>query len=633
MRVNRVGARATRIGLAAVVVLVAAPVVGASAHAPGRHPAVSAVGKPLPNKKHRPTFPGKRHHHGKKRKGAGLGQNGGCPDVAGGYCTYSLTNDTPYVLNLTTAHAFWTPFGQSQHDTSFDVAPAQALQPGQRSSFTLQQAQAWDSWIGAEVDYNFADVNGGPHRVQLDVDQSYGNLSSYSQDSNGSGGWTNSTSTIQMRSHPGGSANDVDVILSHPAVAKIDAKAEPTKAAAVMAMWPNGTNKNFTPTTGVSFSQGPASRISGVVYNTTNANDTFTYTAGTTADETTSIGVKLSWSTSLDILGLADVKIGTSVTGGHSWATSRQLTNSDTETIRPGYKGWIDAQVTSATITGNFSFDINGITYEVDNASITEPGMGQNGPDGSVDWSTPIAKIAPGSPGKGGKHKRGKPRRKKHKRTRRYSRCKHYSGRIGKAHACVHWLTELGDNTVKIDAQADPKAAAAAMALWPNATNTSFTATTNPIYTNTNQQVISNYFTTPPDSLDPSLGGLSASESNSSSWSLGGSVSAETTLSVLGFANASVSVEFTAEHQWTNGTSVSQSVSATTDPGCTSWIEGYASQVTFDGDYAFTVNGVNYQVDNVRITEPGNSAEGPMAGYTYIVKDQKSQGALPTQQC
>jgi len=88
-------------------------------------------------------------------------------------------------------------------------------------------------------------------------------------------------------------------------------------------------------------------------------------------------------------------------------------------------------------------------------------------------------------------------------------------------------------------------------------------------------------------------------------------------------------LKYTAEHEWVTSHSDSQSVSALIDPGYIDWIEGYTREVTFTGDYAFTANGVNYQVNNVTITEPGNSETGPMTAQTYIVISHvlKSKGA------
>jgi hypothetical protein len=613
----RSASRAAWVALALMSVGLASLVTGVSAFASSPpHPRVTLVGSPAPNPRHLRPFPGKR------RKG--LGQIGGCPDVAGGICDYTLVNDTPYVMKLVYSRAFFTDLGKT-YDTPFDIAPSATLEPGQKTRFQLSQGQAWYSWTMANIHYTFTDVNGGLHRCDYNVDAN-GNPYTYSFDVSADGSLHPSTA-FHMAFDPDGNQNDIDAVLSHPAVATIDAQKQAAEAEAVMKLWPQGTNKNFTPTTGLSFNTGPFHRVSALVYNASNENASLTLTGSDTEDETTSIGLKLGWSTSLDILGIADQKISASITGGHSWTSGVTVSDSDQVQIKPGWEGWIESAVTSATVTGNFSFTTpQGITYNVLGASVTEPGFGPHGTNGAITFEP---NGRPFSPTAGSKrmdldHRLLASSKPHINRTRARSRCASYRGRVGKTRGCVHWLTNVGDGTVVIDAKADPKAAAAAMALWDAATNKSFVPTSNPIYTNTDQTIVSQYYRTPPGWSTPSTGTLTAEQRSSSSWSLGGSVGAETTLSALGFANASVSVEFTAEHQWVTSHSDSQAISVTVDPGYVGWIEGYDHQVSLTGDYAFTVNGVTYQVNNLTITEQGNASDGPpTAAYTYIVKEQK----------
>jgi len=594
----------------------------ASASSPP-HPQVTIVGHPAPNPHHYKPYPGKRSRPSSRRKG--LGQAGGCPDVAGGICRYTLVNDTPYVMTLgSAAHAwYYDRLTQKNYDPPFDIAPAQTLQPGQTTTFQLSQGQAWYSWTQARLAYGFTDVNGGRHNLSYNVDAN-GNPIATPFDYVGAPFYWLPSATF----HVNQSGNESDVVLNSPAVATIDARTQPDTAASVMKMFADGTNKDFKPTTGLSFSTGPYHRVSAVVYNASNEPASLTLSAADTEDETTSLGLKLGWSTSLGILGFADTKISASVTGGHSWTTGTTITKSDEITIKPGWEGWIESAVTSATVTGDFTFTTpQGITYNVLNASVTEPGFGPNGSAGAVEFQPNGKPFSPTGAAKGQRHKRGhrkpKARHRKTRHLRRLSRCAAYHGRVGKTRGCTHWLTSMGDGSVVIDAKADPKGAAAAMALWPGATNQSYVATSNPIYTNTDQTIVSDYYRTPSTWPSPSTPSVTAEQHSSSSWSVGGSVSLETTLSALGFANASVSVEFTAEHQWQNQHSDSQTVAMTIDPGYVGWIEGYQRQVSFTGNYAFTVNGVDYQANNVTITEPGNSEGGQMAAYTYIVKEQK----------
>jgi hypothetical protein len=527
-------------------------------------------------------------------------------------------------MTLAYSLAFFTDLGKT-YDTPFDIAPAQTIEPGQRMRFQLSQGKAWYSWTMANIHYTFTDINGGRHRCDYNVDSS-GNPYTFSFDVSADGSLHDSTATFYMAPDPDGNQNDIDAVLSHPAVATIDAQKQPAEAASMMMLWPEGTSKNFTPTTGLTFNTGPFHRVSALVYNASNEDASLTLKGSDTEDETTSIGLKLGWSTDLDILGLADEKISASITGGHSWTTGVTVSDSDQVLINPGWEGWIESAVTSATVTGNFSFATpQGITYNVLGATVTEPGFGPHGSNGAITFEPNGKPFNPTEDTKGILYRGPRASHKPHiKRTRARSRCASYQGRIGKTRGCVHWLTNVGDGTVVIDAKADPKAAAAAMALWDAATNKSFVATSNPIYANTDQAIVSQYWRTPANWQHPSTGSLIAEQHSSSSWSLGGSVGAETTLSALGFANASVSVEFTAEHQWVTSHADSQAISVTVDPGYVGWIEGCNSQVSLTGDYTFTVNGVTYQVNNLTITEQGNASNSPTtAAYTYIVKEQK----------
>ena len=42
-------------------------------------------------------------------------------------------------------------------------------------------------------------------------------------------------------------------------------------------------------------------------------------------------------------------------------------------TAEPGKTVWLEENVSTATITGDFTFDVNGTRYEVDNVTFTQP--------------------------------------------------------------------------------------------------------------------------------------------------------------------------------------------------------------------------------------------------------------------
>jgi hypothetical protein len=178
-----------------------------------------------------------------------------------------------------------------------------------------------------------------------------------------------------------------------------------------------------------------------------------------------------------------------------AWTTSDTTTNTLTMTIDPSDSAGCEVSVIKATVTGNFTFTTpEGITYHLLNVTVTEPGFGPTGPVDAVTWrphEQPIGKNRPQSillarP-------RAKPKAKPvpvcSPRRRGPGRCQgvrvvqgastctkwHRSASRASARGapvCALWVTSVPDGTAPIDAKADPKAAAAAMALFPAATNT-----------------------------------------------------------------------------------------------------------------------------------------------------------------
>jgi hypothetical protein len=568
-----------------------------------------------------------------KRRTLGLKQ-AQCSSWPGTDCYYAFINKTPYVMKLLSADAYFIDHIHQERITDkFDFPPAQTLQPGQKTVFGFTEPGVGSSWDAAEIRWTFTDVNGGKHRADYNIDTD-GNPFLFSLDAAPDGSFNDgasvSTATFHMESANDGYPNDFAAVLSHPAEATIDANTNPAAATSVMKLFEQGTNRSYTPTTGLSFTNTNFKQASARVQNATNEPVSLRLTGSDTQQETTSIGLELRWSASLDILGLVDQSLSASITGGHSWGTSDTTSNSVEVPIDAGDEGWVQTSTTNATITGNFNFTTpEGITYHVLNATVTEPGFGPNGPIGALTFSPfeqPITTDRPQSvlqKNTFGVRKETRMTSLTRARKRAKSRCLNLQSHRRRAPTCRQWVTSAADGTVVIDAKANPKDAAAAMALFPVATNKTYTATSNPIYARTGQAVLSNSWETPATFNAPTHGTLSVAHDYSSSWSLGGSVGAETTLSALGFANASVSVTFTANHEWVTSHSDSQDVTVTVDPGYIAHIEGYTGTVTFTGDYTFTANGVNYQVNNVTITEPGNSKDGPLAASTYIVIAQK----------
>jgi len=387
-------------------------------------------------------------------------------------------------------------------------------------------------------------------------------------------------------------------ILSKPAEFTIDASQDQAAATSLMTnLWPQGTDRDYTPTTGVTYTpNSPWARGSAMVVNGSSEDVSLTMEAGDSTSETTSLAVTLAWSTSLGILGLVNQKLSASITGGVSWANSVSLSSSEGMTIPAGQQGWLQWCTTSAQVTGDFTFTWTppsggetpaGITYHVNNVTITQPGYAQ----GAITWQPYSEAIASNSSS---------------------------SPRLGAPPTPAPPLEfTAGDSATVIDAATDPNDANTAMALWSTATNQKFTPTTNPMYAATQPQIVSSRYQVPANWKNPESFSFNSTQSTTSGWSLGGSVGAETTLGIVGFANASVSIQFTANHEWDTTSSDSQTIGFDIPPGHIGWVTGSAGQVSYTGDFAFTANGVNYVVKNVTITNPGAPDCGPKAAFTY----------------
>jgi hypothetical protein len=527
---------------------------------------------------------------------------------------YQVDNWTPYTMTLTYKTASqsgdqdWVPW-----DSSYP--PAQSLSPGSGMYFHLITemtpppfgSPVGGDWATATLYYDFTDVDGGKHRCMCVVNADKYPFMAYSQDFS-DGQYVNSTDTFQIVLY---SESIIIAQLTHPAEVTIDAIQDPAAATSVMGnLWPQGTNKQFTVTSGPNYVTGDWSRGSAVVVNESHGQAQLSMAGSDTKEETTSIGMELSWTAGLEILGLVNTEVTASITGGEDWTTSITDTQSYQVTIERGYQGWLDWAVTSAQITGDFTFTWTppspggtipvGITYHVNNATVTQPGRNGEPAKPAITWQSQI-KANPTS-------------------TQRTV----IDGGVAVTPAGPPRAPRLtGNPSVDIDAATDPDGAAQAMQLWPDATSKNFSATSNPIYTSTQPATISDAYQVPANQKDPQYTVLDVQQTTTSSWSIGGSVGSEITLDALGFANASVSVTFTAGHQWSTSHTNDQSITVEVLPGYIAWITGSKGQATFTGDYAFTAQGTDYTVRNVTVTFPAAADAGPLTAYTYFVVDQQ----------
>jgi len=575
-------------------------------------------------------------------KSVGLGQ-AECSHWIGTNCYYAFINLTPYNMTLTQADAW---YGHYHDKHKWCGSPVQTLHPREKEVFCLKEDEI--QWIEARITYVFTDVDGQRHQADYNIN-SDGNPFVTSNDFNAAGQEFGSVGTFHIVSDPDGFPNDYDAVLSHPAVVTYDANTDPGDAARVMQDWSKGANRDFTVVSGPTYSHSAWTRASAVVENTTKEPATLTMTGTDSHEESTSLSASVTWSTELGFFELANQKVSATLSGGHQWSTTDKQIQSESVTIPGGDVGCLFDSASMATVTGNFTLDLDEITYHINHVTITDPAQAANGP--AVDYTPGRATI--GKPcavvqvgGLGGAHHKTP---KHHKAKGKSKRAGKHHSRGGKHHrrgskGSTNSQSQLGRTLVGpagaplltgtpviIDAAKNPDAAAAAMAHWAESTTTNkdFVVTSNPLYSHT-PTYSGNAYSLPKSYPTPEQHGLSVEHDYSSQWSIGGTLSAETKLGIIGFANASLQVSVTAGHEWTTEHDENQAVTATVDPGTINWMEVYTSQVTITGNYSFTANGTDYQIDNVTITEPDNpppsEPQGPFTGYVFTVISQPLTG-------
>jgi hypothetical protein len=184
---------------------------------------------------------------------------------------------------------------------------------------------------------------------------------------------------------------------------------------------------------------------------------------------------------------------------------------------------------------------------------------------------------------------------------------------------------------VTIDAKTDPTDALDALKLYEDATDRSFTPTTDPTFAQTKWSPVTDLNGTPAPSVTGNAQTgqavterLDVKHENSASWSIGGSVENSIGFDLAGIVDVELSMKFTASHTWESSTTDSEGIWVTALPGKTVWIEAANSTATFTGNFAFTSDGVRYLVNNVTITQPASPDTDTMTSTTYRVMEVNS---------
>jgi hypothetical protein len=286
-----------------------------------------------------------------------------------------VTNLTPYTWKL-----YHNDFPRK------GVAPPDTLQPGQTGSWDAT-GYPWPTYTGWI--YLFTDAHGGLHQVDLDSNTD-GNF--YTKALDIVNGQAVASTVFHLQGESDGGRH-VDAVWNSPITVTIDGnKDQASAAAAVTYELPRAipSSVTFQPLGQPTFAWGTPSRATSMVYNFSSAPVTVVKGQETTKGQSTSLGLELSASVSVNVMGIA-AKTAYTVTGDHEWGSSDTVgVDVDTD-VEPGHVGWIDKRVSTAYLTGNLTFTTpEGITFFVDNVTVskgdmidpnTAPGLPQVGMD------------------------------------------------------------------------------------------------------------------------------------------------------------------------------------------------------------------------------------------------------------
>ena len=285
--------------------------------------------------------------------------------------SWDVVNDTPYVMTRTQES-----YNGGQWPASHPGPPAM-LQPGQISSTIYVAAGGFplNSDV-AHVEYQFTDVNGGLHVLKMQTSDAYftspwnAGMSVWASDILPGGGQVASTEFAY--STDGSAPLNVHARLLHPDEFTVDAAKDPARAAAIMTEFAAGTNKAYTPTTGVLYTTSAATPVTGRFINSTSEPAQVVLTHSISNSETTSLGAEAGWSSTLNILGLANTTVSASINTSHTWGNSSTTADSASLNVEPNKTGWITRATMNGTVTGDFDFtNTLGIVFHVKNVTVT----------------------------------------------------------------------------------------------------------------------------------------------------------------------------------------------------------------------------------------------------------------------
>lgn len=160
----------------------------------------------------------------------------------------------------------------------------------------------------------------------------------------------------------------------------IDAKADPKGATDAMTLYGGASNATFTPTAAPVYAQtgwSPVYDSEGELASSVTGKPDQpmqeTVTVSHAHNSSWSLGTSLTTTAGFSVLDAVNSELSATFTAKHTWSAADGDGQSITITAEPGKTVWLEENVSTAKITGNFTFDANRTHYEVDNVSITQP--------------------------------------------------------------------------------------------------------------------------------------------------------------------------------------------------------------------------------------------------------------------
>jgi hypothetical protein len=284
-----------------------------------------------------------------------------------------VTNLTPYTWTLFPSGMWNIPMGP------YDIAPPATLAPGQTASWA-----AWHSHDSDDLDmtfYTFQDPSGTTQIVDVeDTGNGFDGdwVTSYSEEHVNN--QIVESPEYHMAMDPDGLAGHVDAVWNTPTTIKIDAQADPAGAAlAVNTQLPRAAAN----TTSFVYPQGEQPtvthsdpvRATSQVINESSEPVTIFRGHDVARGQSTSLGEEVTASASTKVFGFA-AKAAVSLTSEQEWGSTDSFSTDYDAEVDPGKMGWLNMDTTVSTLTGDLQFTTpDGITYQIENVAINQPGI------------------------------------------------------------------------------------------------------------------------------------------------------------------------------------------------------------------------------------------------------------------